>query len=145
MRQTRSGGRWKAGLWLLPLLACTIGCGSSKISGKVTHKGEPLHMGLVTFTAADGSPHTAQINEDGTYSIANVPPGLAKIAVEGFGEKGRLPPGGKAMRRPKDEHSPSAEASYAPVKINPKYKKPETSGLTCEVKGGRQTHDIQLD
>jgi hypothetical protein len=150
MRQTRSGGRGrlKAAFWLLPLLACLAGCGSPKVSGKVTYKGEPLHMGTVLFTAANGWTGTSQINEDGTYSIANVPPGLAKVAVDTPSEKGRTPPGGKAQRRPREDapNEPSTAAPvHAPVKIPDKYKKPETSGLTFEVNGGRQTYNIALE
>jgi hypothetical protein len=126
-------------LWLLPLLACAAGCGSPKVSGKVTYNGEPLRAGIVSITAANGWVGTSQINEDGTYSIANVPPGSAKIAVDNLSsEPGRkLPPNVK--HRP-----PKSEPTQTPVKIPAKYKKPETSGLTCEVTGGRQTHNIEL-
>ncbi len=138
-------GRGKAALWLLPLLVCAAGCGSPKISGKVTYKGEPLHMGLVVFTAADGWSGTAQINEDGSYSIANVPAGTAKVAVDSFGESANLPARGKVMRRPRDEHSPPPpDSGPAGVKIPAKYNKADTSGLTVEVTGGKQTYNIEL-
>ena len=148
MRHIRLLGRGqrKAALWLLPLLVCAAGCGSPKISGKVTYKGEPLHMGLVVFTAANGWSGTAPINEDGSYSIANVPVGTVTVAVDSFGETGNLPARGKVMRRPRDEHAPPPpDAGPAGVKIPAKFKKADTSGLTIEVTGGRQTHDIKLE
>jgi hypothetical protein len=126
----------KASLWLLPLLACTAGCGSPKLSGKVTYNGEPLRSGLVSITAANGWVGTSQIDEDGNYSIANVPSGSAKITVDNFSSEVRGIP--RNVKRP-----PHAEPT-APVKIPPKYKDPKTSGLTCEVTGGRQTHNIEL-
>jgi hypothetical protein len=123
-------------LWLLPLLACAVGCGSPKLSGKVTYNGEPLHGGLVSITAANGWVGTSRIDEDGNYSIANVPPGSAKIAVDNFsGEVKKIP---RNIKRPPKSDPP------APVKIPAKYKEAATSGLTCEVTGGRQTHNIDL-
>ena len=137
-----SGGRrLKVSLWLLPLLACAAGCGSPKLSGKVTYNGEPLHSGIVSITAANGWVGTSQINDDGTYSIANVPAGSAKIAVDNFSSE----PGTKLARkipRPPDKSHPT---QAPPVKIPEKYKDPKTSGLTLEVTGGRQTYDIKLE
>jgi hypothetical protein len=133
------GGHLKASLWLLPLLACTAGCGSPKLSGKVTYNGELLRSGLVSITAANGWVGTSQINEDGTYSIANVPPGSAKIAVDNFSSDARSKPPRDIKHRP-----PRPAPTDTSVKIPVKYKKPETSGLTCEVTGGRQTHNIEL-
>jgi hypothetical protein len=132
----------------VPLLACLAGCGSYKVSGKVTYKGQPLHTGIVVFTTADGWTGTSQIKADGSYSIANVPPGTAKIGVESFGEQAKAPrnPKIKIQRRPKDEHTPPpAAADNAPVQLPVKFKKPETSGLTCEVTGRTQIHDIQIN
>ena len=154
MRQRRNGGRGrlKAVLWLLPLLACTAGCGAPKVSGKVTYKGEPLHMGQVLFTATNGWTGSSQINEDGTYSIPSVPPGQAKIAVDcPYFEEGKNASSPAARRHgqrpPMSEEAKKGSAGvkeYPPVKIPDKYKKPETSGLTLEVTGGRQTHNIDL-
>jgi hypothetical protein len=141
VRQKISGGsgRFKAVLWLLPLLACAAGCGSPKVAGKVTYNGEPLHGGIVSITAANGWVGTSQINEDGTYSIANVPPGSAKIAVDTYSSDA-APKLARKVKRP----PPKSEPKYVPVKIPAKYAKPETSNLTCEVTGGRQTHNIEL-
>jgi hypothetical protein len=149
MRLTRSGGlgRLTAGLWLLPLLACMAGCGSPKVSGKVTYKGEPLHMGTVLFTAANGWTGTSRINDDGTYSIANVPPGPAKVAVDVPSGKGRLPPGGKVQRRPAEGSATATPAAQTTpsVQIPVKYRLAETSGLTCEVTGSKQIYNIALE
>jgi hypothetical protein len=154
MRQRRNGGRGhlKAFLWTLPLLACAAGCGSPKVSGKVTYKGERLHMGSVEITAANGWVGTSQINEDGTYSIANVPPGTAKIAVDcpSFETPGTSSSpaarkhGVRPPLNPDAAQASSGVTEHPSVKIPDKYKKAQTSGLTVEVTGGRQTHDIDL-
>jgi hypothetical protein len=153
MRPIRSGrpGRLKAVLWLLPLLAGTAGCGSPKVSGKITYKGEPLHTGKVMITAANGWVGASLINEDGTYSIPNVPPGPAKIAVDTqYSDPVPLSPAARQHKKrppppPEAMKVPSGLTIHPPVKIPDKYKQPETSGLTLEVTGGRQTFDINLE
>jgi hypothetical protein len=141
---------------LLPL--CLAGCSSTgTVSGKVTYKGEALRQGVVQFVAADGWTSSAMINEDGTYRIANLPPGLFKLAVEthpGLAQGSRLTtgPGGgrwrlKGSTEPKEVEKavppPPQQVSGLP-KLPAKYTNVQTSGLTCEVKAGRQTHDIDL-
>ena len=160
-RRTITVGR--ARLWggvlalLLPL--CLAGCSSKgTVSGKVTYKGEPVRQGVVMFVAGDGWSSSAPINEDGTYQIANLPPGSFKLTVEtlaGSAQGGRQtqgPPGGK-WRPPKDADVPKQveeavrkplQQVSAPPRLPAKYAKAETSGLTCEVKPGRQAHDIDL-
>ncbi len=149
MRPTLPCGsrRLAAGLLMLSLLPCLAGCGSSKVSGKVTYKGEPVPMGTVLITAANGWTGTGHINEDGTYSILNVPPGLAKVAVDVPTETSKLPLRARKIHRRPREDAPNAPPVAAPthpsVKIPVKYKKADTSGLICEVTGGNQTYNIR--
>lgn len=68
-------------LLALGMLAAT-GCSSEgNVSGKISYQGKPLTGGIVVFMSPGGS-RTAQIGEDGTYSISHMPIGLAKIAVD---------------------------------------------------------------
>jgi hypothetical protein len=112
----------------------------------------------VLFVAANGWTGSALINDDGTYRIANLTPGSFKLAVETSadlaptGRQTKGPPGGK-WRPPKDADVPKEvegavrqplEQISAGPKLPAKYAKAETSGLTCEVKPGRQSHDIDL-
>ena len=120
----------------LPILALIGGCSSEgSISGKVTYKDKPLTGGIVLFTSSSGS-STANINEDGSYSIERMPTGDVKIAVDTqsargpaaaatkaptmskMGMSGPMPPmkGSKsgppvAMQPPKREDMPAAMAT----------------------------------
>jgi hypothetical protein len=141
----------------LCLLAAQTGCSSSNgVSGKVTYKGDLLRQGSVVFVADNGWTGSAPIQADGTYNFANVPPGTVKIAVDNFaGAEKRGFPHGKGVHVPSPlakkppegvGQSPSeSQPVYIPVKLPEKDKKAETSGLTYEVKRGRQTFDIRID
>jgi hypothetical protein len=161
MRRPADSGRgWPPGAVLALLLSlCLAGCSSKgTVSGKVTYKGEALRQGVVLFLAADGWTGSALISEDGTYRIANLTPGSFKLAVETSadlapsGRQTKGPPGGK-WRPPKDAAVPKEveeavrqplQQVSAPPRLPAKYTKAETSGLTCQVKPGRQNHDIDL-
>ena len=99
-------------------LVCTLGCGGFagsgsgfNVSGKVTFPdGKSLNQGQVTFTSGRFTGN-GDIIGDGTYSISGrVPTGTYKVAVQAS------TPGGELL-------------------VDPKYSKPETSDLVCEVKG----------
>jgi hypothetical protein len=50
------------------------------VTGKVTHQGEPLPFGAVTFVPTDGPAGSARIEPDGTYR-AELVPGAHRVAV----------------------------------------------------------------
>src|SRR3954471_12922461 len=89
------------------VVALTAGCGGqSTVSGKVTHGGKALAMGTVIVVGSDGIAQTGVINSDGTYTVAGVKSGPAKIGVNspnpnaerpGVGE-GPAPRGGGGKR-----------------------------------------------
>ena len=65
------------------LLALTAGCGkpsTGEVSGKVTFRGEPVSSGTIAFIGADGRVTSAMI-EGGSYQLAKVPLGPARITV----------------------------------------------------------------
>jgi hypothetical protein len=154
-----SVGRLLSGGLMAGLLLVAAGCGSSsgRVSGKVTYKGTTLHGGTVTYygPGENAWAKTAHIQDDGSYMIDDVPKGASRISVETQTVKPNTAAKSMAARMTKGanippemaEHSPMAQASQADkyVAIPPKYAKPETSGLTYEVKGGKQEHDIPLD
>lgn len=156
---SRQIDRLVSGGLLTALLLAAAGCGSSsgRISGKIIYKNNPLRGGMVTFSGPGESSwaKTARIADDGSYSIDDVPKGPAQISVETQTAKPNLQGRAIAARMTKGrmpppevlEHSPFGQAQQANqyVAIPPKYGKPETSGLTYEVKGGKQEHDINLE
>jgi hypothetical protein len=98
------------------------------VSGKVTYKGQPLPFGLVTFHPEKGKKvFSGKLHADGTYEVKDVPVGKARVTIEVKAEKGKAK--GPAPR----------------VAIPAKYANSKTSGLTVEVKKGKQTHDVNLN
>jgi hypothetical protein len=118
---------------LLALVCC--GCRPADrpghLTGKVRFRGKELPSGTVCFLGANGKKKYAPIAEDGTYKVAGVPQGTARVGVESHP---RLPPGFGGPR----------PGEPGTIVLPPHYTKPETSGLTYEVKGGQETFDIDL-
>jgi hypothetical protein len=139
------------------LLLCLLSAGcshSGTVSGKVKYQGEPLGGGTVVFVGAQTV--RSDIGPDGSYTIANIPAGTVKIAVE---TQSAQPVDESAMRMgmpqiPKDVNLPpeaqnsmykaSGGSKGKYVRIPDAFADPEKSGLTLEVTGGNQHHDIEL-
>jgi hypothetical protein len=162
---SRRAGLAAAGLVLSALLSAGCG-GTGQVSGKVYFNDRPVGGGTVTFTSADGKgSKSTSIGPDGSYTIAAMPSGLAKIAVEtesarpttpvgppapgqapGAGRRGLpMPPEDKvppAFDRKMYEVKKAAGSTY--TKIPDAYADPEKSGLTYAVKKGSQDFDIRL-
>jgi hypothetical protein len=110
------------------------GCGGpGTVTGKVTFKGGPLPGGLVTVVDAVDNRYPGQIQKDGTYMVANVPPGPAKIVVGTTAKMG-------SIMHPEDRKEP-----YGPyVQIPMRYAQPDKSGFALNVKTGKQEFMIDL-
>jgi hypothetical protein len=133
-----------AGLLLVTLFAA--GCGSpGQISGKVRFDRRPVPSGAVLFYNAKGDlVGKSALAEDGSYRVADVPAGKVTVCV--WSNK-RAPEGLSNTKRQPDFAAVAPKTPPAPdrdVHVPERYSLPETSGLTCEVKGGAQTHDIDL-
>jgi hypothetical protein len=132
----------RSGLILAGLLALAVsGCGKKMgtISGVVTYQGKPLPGGYVNFNilGPDGKvldSKSTGIEDDGSYKIAGVSTGPAKITVQG-------PPG------------PIIQAKVAggmpfrgkpPVLLPERYGSVEQTDLDYTVTAGPQTHNIEL-
>jgi hypothetical protein len=101
-----------------PTRDATVG----KVSGRVTYKGKPLPGGAVLFDCGKVKMR-AQIDEAGHYTLADVPAGQARVAVD-------PQPAGKAPR----------------VQLPARYSDPSRSGLVVTIaRGGQTTYDINLE
>ena len=141
----------------LLLLFLASGCGPSgatpgKVYGKVTYKGAPVTGGGITFETKDGAKYGGLIQEDGTYSVTDLPVGDLTVAIS----TENLNPD-KAKSAPAGTGAPSAAttgagagAPAAPVnqgtyvKIPAKYGDAKTSGLTVTVTTGSVKKDFDL-
>jgi hypothetical protein len=155
-------------LLVVPIILTVIaaGCGGSNpnapasISGSVNYKGKPVTGGSVQFYTQSGTPYSAAIGADGTYSVADVPLGELIVCVEtesvnpvhkaSTGKEAsqrqasmgnRQPPAGQGGG---SGGTPSGEEPKY-VKIPDKYAKSKTSPLTYTAKQGRQVHNIELE
>ena len=71
-------------LFIMGLALCQVaGCGPSpgEISGTVTFQGKTLASGTVIIVGSDLLTYYGNIEDDGTYTVAKVPTGPAKIVV----------------------------------------------------------------
>lgn len=119
------------------------------VEGKVTFKGG-LVEGTVTFLGPDGKSVSAPIGPDGIYHIADPSLGENKIGVAGLGAPGmgstkadmnpHVPGSKKTKGMEEMKTSPGALGVAPPAK----YKDPEKSGLSYNVKGGKEKKDLDL-
>jgi len=130
---------------VVPLLAASLlslaGCGgkptesANSVSGKVTLDGAKV-AGQVIFVGPDNKELVpAAIKLDGTYQIADVPPGKYKVLVRGAGSATGPAPKDSALPKMETGGGAAPPAKYAAV---------TTSDLTYEVKGGKETYNIEL-
>jgi hypothetical protein len=119
------------------------GCGSGgmgRVSGTVTHQGQPLQAGTVTFIATDGERPNASgdIQPDGSYSLQTTEPGDGavvgeyQVAISGVDSAVYNTP------------MPGMPAEVPKSVIPEKYSDPSTSGLTATVESGSNTKDFDL-
>lgn len=144
-------------LALLAAFVLALGCAKNpnapaSISGKVNYKGQPLKGGKVTFHTKDAGMYTSAIDEDGTYSITDLPTGDLVVTVETESVKPKEQPtygGGKFKMKEYRPPGAPADAGKGPdpsryVKVPSKYSNPKTSPLTVTVSSGRQVKEIEL-
>lgn len=132
---------------LFVLALASMGCGNGQVGGQVKQQDRVVVYGTVSLLCSDGLLRHGIIQEDGSYSIPDVPPGPVKVAVESNDPeddyKSKLkyqdsPAAAAALWRP----SPELRKQWFPISSS--YKVPETSGLEFEVKRGKNQHDIIL-
>lgn len=133
---------------VVALMIALQGCGGgdgpemASVSGTVRHKGEPVTRGTITFMPeGEGQPATGVIGSDGSYALQTVEPGDGA-------RLGRY----KVIVITSDVDTETFDSAMLPkempkgTRLTPeKYEKPETSGLSAEVKSGRNSLDFDLE
>jgi hypothetical protein len=156
-------------LLLFASVAVPLACkpaDKNEVSGTVKYKGQPLPGGIIFFQSEDGTKESSAINRDGQYAFVKMKPGKFKIYIEtpskprmgGTGGSGGGPPGGP----PRGGSGPPKDAKFGPPgglppgvdpgtfdpknmeaasvpEIPARYKSADTSGLTADVKSGKNT------
>ncbi|QJW98139.1 peptidase associated/transthyretin-like domain-containing protein [Frigoriglobus tundricola] len=122
---------WSAG--------CT-GEPKADVTGQVTYNGKPLAFGSVIMLKASGpgEPAVAEIQPDGTYTFRGIPVGETKIGVVSSDPNIKLDLRGDQKQLP-----PKADPKLW-FPIPSKYAQPTSSGLSCNLSAGSNTHGIDL-
>jgi len=124
----------RAVVFLLGSVVVVAGCRGQpevgEVTGVVRFRGQPLKSGTVIIRGADHQEKGAAIGPDGRYRVraVTVGPGRIKVVSHPRAPKGL---GGEGPGDPR-------------VEIPPHYEDLERSGLTLEVRAGKQDHDINL-
>jgi len=102
------------------------------ITGMVRFNGMPVTGGTLTLYPSTGAPYPVSIKADGTYNTSGTPIGQMGVGIDTGPAPVAPPAGSTAPQGPRH------------VTIPPKYKNPKTSGLTLDIKGGKETIDFDL-
>ena len=137
------------------VLAACAGCGGDSgkatVTGKVAYKGAPVTGGTLTLYPADGPAYPITINPDGTFNISGAPIGAMGVGIKtdnagsaGFPAmpSGRTPPKDAVMPQNQKDYDMSKMGKK--VDIPAKYNDLKTSGLTWDIKAGKNTKDFDL-
>lgn len=129
---------------LVALLAATAGCGSrlplGEVTGRVTFNGEPVTKGTVIFQASYGPQAVGGLDEQGNYRL-NMPT-VGEGAIVGENVVSIMPPTDIAIIGMPEY--PGAPPKVRFDNIPEKFRRPQTSGLTREVKPGSNVFDFEL-
>jgi hypothetical protein len=134
--------------WLVPftlVIVLAAGCGkkepTSTVTGKVTLNGQPV-AGTVAFVGPDNKQVTAPINPDGTYTVASPPTGQVRILVKSL--PGAIPGAKPIISADMARTMPVSTTAPATGQSPPARYAWPNNGLTFNVTGGKQSHDITL-
>jgi hypothetical protein len=132
---------------------CGGGGGNASLSGKVTYKGQPLHIGRVTLVWSTGKNDKngrpiiesafSPISKEGTYHMEKLQGGAkAQVAIESVAPAVTNPLDTSQVVSEEEKKRRYEKAGFVP--IPEKYAKVQTSGLSIELKGGANQKDFDL-
>jgi hypothetical protein len=120
------------------------------VSGTVTYKGKPVNNAALQIYPTQGDylkPITIPVGEDGTFRIADVPPGPYKVVVEGseggseVPDLSNVPPDKRAQMKEKLDRMAGPSRT---IDFPKKYKDSKTTDLTCTITDQNQTLNLEL-
>jgi len=134
-----------------------VGCGPRMgyLSGEVTYRDKPVPGGILTFRPTVDSYNSVsyELGRDGKFYV-EIPAGQATVCIDNLEFEPRsatmpaLPPG---MSLPPDVVKSMQASSKEPAKVSDrwvklpsKYYQVETSGIKIEIKGGKQSIQIEF-
>jgi hypothetical protein len=138
-----------AAAFLVAAAVVAAGCGggakTAPTSGRITYKGKPVAKAHVSFTPVEGDRRAATglTDDDGRYTLETFAPGDG--ALVGHYRVSIIARGPDRPPRPGEMGSgmPGEMMPGDPV-IPTKYFAPDSSGLTFEVKPGKNQADFEL-
>ena len=126
-----------------------VGCGPSgpttaPVSGTVTYKGQPVAGAHVSFIPSDASSRAAEglTDSQGHFTLGTF--SASDGAILGKYKVGVIAHGPARPAKPGEGSGMPGETVPGPPIIPAKYFSPETSGLTHEVKSGRNHVELAL-
>jgi hypothetical protein len=131
------------------------GSATAEVSGRVTFEGKPVGFGTIVMVPERGSGVGTGTIKDGAYVIPTAPVGRVRISIVGskipFEQRPRAETKGEYFKR-RGELADKAAAKGEPVPDDPpdpndlpgKYSNDQVSGLTFEVKPGKNTYSPDL-
>jgi hypothetical protein len=122
-----------------------VGCGGAKgtVTGKVYYKDKIVPSGLVVFLSETNHAVRSQIQEDGSYTIEDMPVGPVTIGViQGLVYTGKKDGNMSQLGIEGAEPREIAPTQLVPIPL--KYANPKDSGVKYTVQPGNQEHDIRL-
>ncbi len=132
---------------LLP--AALAGCVDDRkavVTGHVSYHSAPVTGGnILLYTEGNSAPFPVYIKADGSFNVSDAPTGLMRVAIETDSAPAAdapLPPQPPGVAP--DPGRIDAGDMPKKVPIPAKYKDPSSSGLTWEIKPGRNVRDFPL-
>ena len=135
-----------AGVFPLLLAGCGGG-GNASVSGQVLYGDEPLALVTVAFFYDGGASKTTVTDDEGHYSLMQVPSGHVRIGIVIPTTSMPAPRPHLNVRKdqppPRETEGDKPELLYdIPLELARKLLDPDASGLDYTIVPGEQTHDI---